>query len=289
MITFRSLGSGNWVLVVSTNGSYLPFLPLSGGTLTGPLGVNGQLSVSASSSESDVILAAGGAAAYRTFLFNNSSSQNAGFTLTDASGNFVGFPIVWNRQTGALTFGYAATFSSSIGATGNITSGGNVTANQNFLSSTTSAVVATASAGTAYMRPNGAASNSGQVTVNSAGTLQSNPTSASAPGGVGTFGVVTGGSYGGGIGLIDGTFNWGIYDTAGTLNFGSATSLGALTSRSTLTTGGVWTAVDFTATSDERLKRKVHPKDVDNRLVDKIELCSWLWKKSKVVGHGVIA
>ena len=54
-------------------------------------------------------------------------------------------------------------------------------------------------------------------------------------------GVITTGAYGGGILLVDGTYDWAIYDVGSTLYFGSAVSLGAITSRMSLTTAGTLT------------------------------------------------
>ena len=56
--------------------------------------------------------------------------------------------------------------------------------------------------------------------------------------GVGSFGVRSSGAYGGGLGLIDGTFNIGMWSNSGTLNIGFGASLGALTSKWTCDNGG---------------------------------------------------
>ncbi len=66
-------------------------------------------------------------------------------------------------------------------------------------------------------------------------------TSATGPGsGIASFGLVTSGSFGGGIGLQDGAGNIGIWDdTSGAnLRFGFGTSLGALTPTVTFTSSG---------------------------------------------------
>lgn len=55
--------------------------------------------------------------------------------------------------------------------TGSVTSGGAVTSNQNFASSTTTAVLGTSAAGTVALRPNGANSSTNQVLVDSSGNL----------------------------------------------------------------------------------------------------------------------
>ena len=58
----------------------------------------------------------------------------------------------------------------TINASGAISSGNNVTANASFVGSATTAVLASAGAGTVYLRPNGYNSAAGQFTVDSAGT-----------------------------------------------------------------------------------------------------------------------
>ena len=69
------------------------------------------------------------------------------------------------------------------------------------------------------------------------------PASPAPASGVGSFGVRASGSYGGGLGLIDGTFNIGLWSNSGVLNFGFGTSLGALTSKATLDASGNLTTV----------------------------------------------
>ena len=79
----------------------------------------------------------------------------------------------------------------------------------------------------------------GNLTVQ--GTLGAFPTAAAPASGVGSFGVLSDGAYGGGVGLLDttGSVAWGIYDTAGTLNIGTGSGLsGALTSEVTIDQSG---------------------------------------------------
>jgi hypothetical protein len=67
-----------------------------------------------------------------------------------------------SASTGAFT---------TVTASGSITASGAIYAQQNFASTTTTAVLGTASAGTVALRPNGANSSSGQATLSSAGLL----------------------------------------------------------------------------------------------------------------------
>ncbi len=125
-----------------------------------------------------------------------------------------------------------------------------------------------------YNDNNGSATNYADLTTNSGGDLTINPsgsnvvigsgnylsvggttqvgqitgiTSATNPSnGIDTFALTASGSYGGGIGLADGTGNFGIWtDTTGTVaRFGFGTSLGALTSYMSLTNAGALTIAD---------------------------------------------
>jgi len=86
-----------------------------------------------------------------------------------------------NGVSGNPTLGLASTYAGQASITtvgtigtgiwnaGAVTSSGAVTAVQNFISSTVNAILAPASAGTAYLRPNGAASATGQFYVQSSG------------------------------------------------------------------------------------------------------------------------
>ena len=79
----------------------------------------------------------------------------------------------------------------------------------------------------------------GNLTVQ--GTLGAFPTAAAPASGVGSFGVLSDGAYGGGVGLLDttGSVAWGIYDNTGTLNIGTGSGLsGALTSKVTIDQSG---------------------------------------------------
>ncbi len=113
-----------------------------------------------------------------------------------------------------------------IGGGGNLEAGGHVLGNEmismsgQFNSNLTTCVVSTNGAGTLFLRPNGAASAAGQMTLDSAGSA---------------------------------------------------------------------VAVNFTATSDERLKRQISPQTVRKNLADQIVFKRWAWRNNDRVDVGVIA
>lgn len=77
--------------------------------------------------------------------------------------------------------------------------------------------------------------------------FHSSPATPDPASGIDSFGITTGGSYGGGIGLQDGTGNFGIWvDTTGTnARFGFGTSLGALSAAMSISNAGTVTATTF--------------------------------------------
>lgn len=77
-------------------------------------------------------------------------------------------------------------------------------------------------------------------TTNPVATLTSAPSSSNPGSGIRSFGLVTSGSYWGGIGLQDGSGNIGIWDDAygANLHFGFGTNLGGLNPKLTFTSGG---------------------------------------------------
>jgi hypothetical protein len=111
--------------------------------------------------------------------------------------------------------------------------------------------------------------------IRATGQIYLTPTAVNPGNGIASMAVAVSGSYGGGIGLLDGTYAWGIYDTSGTLAFSSGTgATGGLTARMTLSAAGALTAgtANFTA-SDKRLKKnivKVEPQPL-HRDIDLVE------------------
>lgn len=135
--------------------------------------------------------------------------------------------------TGAL--GYTPYSNAGGTVSGNVAATGTIQATSTFYSGGTTAILATGPAttgvsGTVYLRPHGYSDSTAQVTVNATGTLQANPTAPVPSSGVPSFGFVSDGAYGGGMGMISGTANWGWWvDASNNLIFGYGTSGGALT------------------------------------------------------------
>ena len=65
--------------------------------------------------------------------------------------------------------------------------------------------------------------------------------------------------------------------------------VGSSSGELTLSTGGVATAVNFTGTSDRRLKKLIRKHVVREDLADMIALKTWLWKRTGEAGLGPIA
>lgn len=76
-----------------------------------------------------------------------------------------------------------------------------------------------------------------------------------------TLALTTSGSYGGGYGLIDGSYNIGLYSAYGALNIGFGTGNGGLTSKLTLTPSGNLTIAGTLTQSDYRLKTMLSTLD----------------------------
>lgn len=181
------------------------------------------------------------------FAFSGvTSGQMASFS---AGGGVTSF----NTRTGAITLtsadvktalGYTPYSNAGGTISGNVTCTGIIQSASTFQSAGISATLSagpasTGVAGTVYLKPQGYASAVGQATVNSTGTLQSNPTAPNPSTGVSTFGSVTKGSYGGGHGMINGSATWGWYvDGSNNLVFGYSATGGALTAVFKITQSG---------------------------------------------------
>lgn len=166
-----------------------------------------------------------------------------------ANGNADGeFRTVTNHPINFLT---SNTQAASISVGGNFTIAGT-----SFTSSTTSVILAATGAGSISLRPNGSGSATGQAQVSTSGVLALNPTGNILTNGSLFAGLVVSGNFGGGITLVDGTYNWTLYDNAGTLTIGAATSGGGPGAQLQLTTAGNLsiTGTSNNQTSDARVK-----------------------------------
>ena len=148
---------------------------------------------------------------------NGIASLDAGAKIPTAQIPALSYlPLSGGNLTGGVT----------IGGGGGLNAGGTVQGNDlvstsgYFTSGAVTAVLATSAAGTVYLRPNGSASATGQMTLDSAGSA---------------------------------------------------------------------VAVNFTATSDERLKHQIAPQTVRKNLADQIVFKRWAWRNNDRVDVGVIA
>jgi hypothetical protein len=260
-------------------------LPLTGGALTGALSITETASVIALT----LTNTAGVGSGVGLKLVGDGSTTPSK-TMRAAAG---AFQIVNDANTAAiltLTDAGALSIVSNFTPTGGITAGGNIVAGGGTLQA--------------------GLSSGSYTTLNYLGALATNRTIN--PASAAALLLNLGGSYGGGLHIQDGTYDWGIYDTAGVLTFAAGTSGGALTAAlslgpagvltltgtgtngaqywlygnggttpnkmiraragnlefvnsantaiiSSLSDAGYWTATDFTATSDARLKSNRRP------------------------------
>ena len=217
------------------------------GAVTGAVNFDGSSNVS--------IATAFGNIAASSLLGNPTGSAAIAEAITLANGLiFSGTTLSLGAITPTSVVSSGAVSGTTVTATGTVSSG------QNFSSTSTTVLLATSAAGNVHLRPNGAGSGTGEAVLSQAGVLTLSPTGNISTGGTLVAGLIVTGTLGGGITLVDGSFNWCFYDSSGTLQIGSATSGGGPTARMTLTTGGALTAGtgNFTA-SDERLKKNVVP------------------------------
>jgi hypothetical protein len=149
--------------------------------------------------------------------------------------------------TTALTYTPFDQAGGTIGGDTSVTGSVNVTST--FYAAGTSAILATGPTttgvnGTVYLKPNGRASTVGQTTVNGSGVLTANPTGAAPTTGVSTFGVVSDGAFGGGMGMVNGSATWGWWvDASNSLVFGYSATGGALTAVAKFTNTGNFVAL----------------------------------------------
>jgi len=152
----------------------------SGGSIylrpNGATDVTGQLSVGASGA---VIASGSGSFAGSVVSSGIFASSTAALTLTMStglSGTISLRPNGLSDTTGQTTISPSGNMAvgGALTTTGAIASGSSVTSSANFISSTTSVGLCTTGAGIVVLRPNGAGSTTGQVTIDSAGVLTTN-------------------------------------------------------------------------------------------------------------------
>ena len=177
------------------------------------------------------------------------SSPTAGQMQSFGAGGVTSF----NLRTGAITLsgsdvtvalGYTP-FDQAGGTIGGNTSViGTLQATSTFFTNSTTAILApgpgtTSVNGTIYLKPQGYSSTTGQATLSANGVFLTNPVSANPSNGINTFGYLTAGAFGGGLGMNSGTSNWGIWiDGLGNLIFGHGVGGGPLTAVFKVTSTG---------------------------------------------------
>lgn len=201
-------------------------LSLTGGTLTGAL--NGTIASFI-----------GAVTAATNF---NSSTTTAALSASASGGQVLLRPNGPGSSTGQLVLDSGGNAS----IPGTFTAGASVSANTNFLSSTANVVLAPNGAGTVYLRPNGGGSVSGQATINSSGLLEASSI-------LSDNNVTANTNF-----LSSNSFWLAAPNGSGTLFF-RPNGVGSTTNQSTLGPNGVWTAVDFQATSDLSAKSGIKP------------------------------
>lgn len=273
-------------------------------------------------------------------------------TTTDADPD----AYIINRMNGAVHIGSNNSIRVTVAANGNVSMsanlgiGASLTFGENLISTTSNVVIAPTGAGTVYMRPNGVGSVTGEVRVNSNGTVSVTPTAAN-PTNMNNYAIQLSGGFGGGVTFTDGLWKiaqhvdttggfgamvWGFNNGAGGVSEGSVMRLRQANTFETLqvqgsikslgpnagqyfadransrdfawysnadlvaldsagvgsiitggATTGVWSASNFVATSDRRLKdilRIQQPRDFSS-----VALWHFRWKKNGLSGFGPIA
>lgn len=236
-------------------------LPLTGGSLTGGVTITttgaGGLTVASNSTNSTSLNIQNTAASGRNWALGSSGGGPA------SVGNF----FIYDTTAGALRFTIDAsgnaTFLQALASSGAL-SGSSVTSTGGTLNGSASAIVLQPTGvGAIYLRPN-TGSATGQATITSDGRLTINgPTTANGAVGIvtsgntGSLSITDTGAYGAGIALNGSggtTPNKYIRASGGSLQIINSAYSAAI---STLDDTGHWTATDFTATSDARLKTHV--------------------------------
>ena len=211
----------------------------------------------------------------------------------------------------------STTGQTTIDSAGNLAAAGTVFSSQSFVSNSGNLILATTGAAGVYVRPNGAGSSTGQLFVNNNGDISvggalyisasgygymigdapggylrwSHTQRINIAGGNGNPGLPcysaalqVGGSYGGGISMVDGGVEYRQYVSGGTTwYFGVASTGGAISSNWAYLQSGGWTAVAFTSTSDARLKTDIRPFDA-RPLGRALQLCDYQWSGGPSVG-----
>ena len=225
-------------------------LPLTGGTLTGALTLapsgqpNLRMTAPASGTARTLQGYTGANARWQIELGNASaeSGSNVGSDFSiDAfsdSGAALGSPLTIARSSGLVSIG-----SGGITTTGTV-NGQYITATGQIFQGVGAAAVLTNSVnGTLYLRPN-ANSTTNQATLDTSGNFTAQS-------------LIAAGSVTASTNFLSSNTNWlAAPSAAGTLYF-RPNGVGSTTNQSTLGSDGIWHAVDFSASSDARLKTEV--------------------------------
>ncbi len=261
-------------------------VPKAGGTMTGQLNItpasgSAILSLRKSGSTQQNTIEGRTAASSRWQLrlgdASAESGSNAGSDFKidrfDDSGTFTDSPMAIFRSNGNVTFANDVT-ARNVTTTQNITSASVITTLQDFKASSANLVLSpTGTSGAVYVRPRGG-SGTGETVFGQAETTSNVPivgvSGTSNPASPYTFTLRGSGNFGGGLYLNDpgGGASFGIYLSSGNLIVGrGAVNGGGLTAHMQVQSGGIVSAVDFVATSDERLKTEIEPlKNATERL-----------------------
>lgn len=154
-----------------------------------------------------------------------------------------------------------------------ITSNTVLSGSSNFIGAGVLAIVAPQNAGNVLIRPNTAGSNTGELVINNSGLVTANG-QIRTQGGSASFLFVDRST----------SRQWQMYATGDFIRFYNNSSDVAV-----IDSVGNVTATNFTATSDERLKKDITPKAARRELADKLRLVNFVWKESGDKDQGLIA